>query len=233
MKKLLVILCFTVFGLNLFAQDSQTPNVKNRVDLSLSVGKGTFSVAASGFRLHPVALKKKFYLGYGLRYTGFFGSNKNYITAPAEVSEGNFFKPQNKAKLDTITFATTQANSVNLNVHLAYAINPKLLIGFNIDAIGFSFGSPRGGILQSNGVLSSVQAEVSSFNILLTGDYDKGSLNSEFYGLYALNDKFSLKGGISFIFTEYTTYQKIASNFNNDTFRNKNLGLMLGVAYSL
>ncbi len=233
MKKLFLSLSFSLFSLALFAQNDAEKPVKNLVDLSLSVGQGTFSVAASGFRLHPVALKKKFHLGYGLRYTGFFGSKKEYITAPAEVSEGNLFKPQNKLKLDTITFATTQVNSVNLNVHLAYAINAKLLVGFNIDAIGFSFGSPRGGVLQSGGALSSVQANVSGFNVLLTGDYDKGSLNSEVYGLYMLNDKFSLKGGVSFIFTEYTTLQKVSSNFNNDQFRNKNLGLMLGVAYSL
>ena len=236
MKKLSLTLILSIFSFCLssvlLAQDD-TQTTKNLADLSIGFGKGTFSTAISGFRLHPVALKKKFHLGYGLRYTGFFGSNKEYITAPADVSEGNFLKPQNKAKLDTITFASTQVNSVNLNVHLAYAINPKLLVGFNIDAIGFSVGSPRGGVLQSNGVLSSVQAEVSSFNVLLTGDYDKGSLNSEFYALYALNDKFKLKGGVSFIFTEYTTDKKIASNFDNDQFRNKNLGLMLGVAYSL
>ncbi len=230
MKKLLLLLVCSVLTVNAFAQEDIKP--KNMADLSLSVGKGTFSVAASGFRLHPVALKKKFFLGYGVRYTGFFGSDKQYITAPAEISEGNFFKPQNKLKLDTITFPSTQANMVNLNVHLAYAVSKKLLVGFNIDAIGFSFGGEKSGVLQSGGTLSNVKANVSNFNLLLTGDYDKGSLNSEFYGLYILENGFMIKGGASFIFTEYTTTQKITSNFNNDQFRNKNLGLMLGVVYA-
>ncbi|MDG1098792.1 MAG: hypothetical protein P8O20_05360 [Bacteroidia bacterium] len=85
-------------------------------------------------------------MGYGLRYTGYSGKDNEFITAAAEVSEGNLFKPQNEAKLDTLTM-DGNVGSINAAIYINYALNDKWNIQFNIDAIGFSFGGKKQGLL--------------------------------------------------------------------------------------
>ena len=119
-------------------------------------------------------------------------------------------------------------------MNLRYRFNKKFLIGFNIDAIGFSFGSSKKGNY-INGVEGGMtKAKPTSFNILLTSDNDRGSLNSEFYGKNALNNTWGLKLAAQFHFTEYTTDVKVQQNPEpNNRFRNKSLMIALGVTYQL
>ena len=77
-------------------------------------------------------------------------------------------------------------------------------------------------------------ASPTPFNILLVSDNDRGSLNSEFYGKYLLNEKWAVKLGAQFLFTEYTTQTKVQQFPQaNDRFRNKPLLLCVGVRYKL
>ncbi|TAF35265.1 MAG: hypothetical protein EAZ57_01125 [Cytophagales bacterium] len=223
-----------------FAQsDTPLQSPKGYLDLSLagmssSKNGSVFSSAVSWQRLHGVALKKRFFVGYGARLTSYFGQDGNYITAPAKVSEGNFLKAQNQTKLDTMVFGSGQINSLNLSIHLGYSITPKFTLGFNIDALGFSFGGEKKGTFYalSQGQTPTEQtAKPTSFNLLLTGDYDIGSLNSEIYAAYKLNERLGLRAGLSFLFSEYTTSQKLA--FDNDRFRRKTLAPMLALSYHL
>lgn len=204
------------------------------MDISLGFYQKGFSGAVSWNRLYPIAFKKRFSIGYGVRFTSYFGNEAEFVTAPASVTEGNFFVPQNEVKMDTVLFEQAQTNSLNAAIYLQYRISSKLSVGFNIDAIGFSFGA------QQNGVFSSVsegfaptpvKGKVTSLNLLLTGDYDYGSLNSEIYARYLVGERMALRAGACFLFSEYTTEQKLA--FDNDRFRRKNLGFMLALAYRL
>ena len=230
---------FLLCSFSVFAQENTTeekPSNKIYSDINLGIGiyNNGFAGALAYSRLHPVAFKKRFYIGYGVRFTSYFGNNGNYVTAPADVSEGNFFKPQNEEKLDTLSMPNSQINSLNAAIFLMYKFSNKFSVGFNIDAIGFSFGKEQQSTFYSfsEGIpVTSSTASVTNFNLLLTGDYDIGSLNSEMYAHYDASDKIALRAGVNFIFSEYTTEQKFA--FNNDRFRQKSLGLMLGVDYKL
>lgn len=223
-----------------YSQDkTETETIKTKQtysDINLGVGIYTdgFAGAIAYSRLYPVAFKKRFYIGYGVRFTSYFGTNGDYVTAPADVSEGNFFKPQNEEKLDTLFMSSSQTNSLNAAIFLMYKFTPKFSVGFNIDAIGFSFGKDQTTTFYSyseNIPATNSNASVTNFNVLLTGDYDIGSLNSEIYAHYDASDKIAIRAGANFIFAEYTTDQKFA--FDNDRFRKKSLGLMLGIAYKL
>ncbi len=197
---------------------------------SLSSNALTFSVN----RLHPIAFKGRFSVGYGLRFTGYYGQDNGYVTAPADVSEGNFFKKQNEAKLDALYLTHSSVGFLNAAVYLDYLLSEKLSLQFNIDAVGFSFGADRSGRYEADSEnLSSANeaASVTSVNLLLTGDCDIGSLNSEFSLLYRISDNMILRTGVSFVFTEFTTNNKLA--FNNDRFRKKSLMPMLGFSYLL
>lgn len=234
------ILVLVLFSNYSHAQDNteikQTNLNQIYSDFNLSVGvyQDGFSGAFAYSRLYPVAFKKRFYVGYGVHFTSYFGKDGDYVTAPADVSEGNFFKPQNEEKLDTLFLPNAQTNSLNASIFLMYKFSKKFSVGFNIDAIGFSFGKDQESVFYSyseNISATTSNASVTNFNLLLTGDYDIGSLNSEIYAHYDLNDKIGLHAGASFLFSEYTTDKKFA--FDNDRFRKKSLGLMLGVAYKL
>ncbi len=228
-KVILVVLILNCF--DSFSQKNKTSLAA--FDLSISTNADFASAEAfSWYRIHPLALKNKFSLGYGIRYTAMQNNHQKFVTAPANVSEGNFFKKQNEAKLDSFFVPSSVIFSFNAMIYLHYQINKKLSVSFNIDAIGFSFGKKLNGTFEAyslNQTPSNQNAKVTPFNALLTGDYDWGSLNSEFSVNYKLNDKWVIRPGITFLFAEYTTTNKLT--FNNDRFRKKTLLPMIGLSY--
>jgi hypothetical protein len=226
-----------------FSQEQNAPQRSNSFDLGLSASGGKFSAAASWSRLHGVAIEKRFKVGYGIRFTSFVAANKYYTTAPAKYTSpvqnlGTIFSKNIDANIDTITTATASTNSLNLAVYLQFDISPKLDAGFNIDAVGLSFGPKK----QFNIISSTFdpnQAPVQSgsptrFNLLLTSDNDIGSLNSEFYLRYWVTEKVGLRLGFTFLFSEYRTDNELSFNGGqvvNDRYRYKAGMALLAVSF--
>lgn len=228
MKNIMFILIVFLMGHGVARAQSNDANV----DFSMGFGNGFAAPAISWSQSHPVLLNGKFRLGYGVRTTFFFGSKLDYVTAPGSVTEGNFFKAQNEEKMDTLALPNPNTNSINAAIYLLYQLNDKWSFGFNIDLIGFTFGNDQAGVFRAdsqNGSVNEVMASPTNFNLLLTGDYDIGSLNSEFYGQYQISEQLGIRAGLSFVFSEYTTDQPLT--FDNDRFRNKSLGGLLAVNY--
>jgi hypothetical protein len=209
----------------------------NAADLSLSSNFKQSAVSGSVYHKHQFGKRKRLEIGYGLRYTGNFGSNSNFITAPAKLTSGNaglgvIFSEILVSNLDTIIFEKHQVNSLNLAVYLGFQLSEKIGLAFNIDALGFSFGSNQTADYntskrtQSPNKNSKQPAKVTGFNALLTSDNDLGSLNSELLLRYKINPKFDFKVGATFVFTEYTTYENLY--LDNNRFRNKSLQPMIG-----
>ena len=227
--------CMIAFAFGTSAQEDE-PSFSDKpvlaVDATLASNFTGNALALSTHRMHPIAFGNRFEVGYGLRFTGFYGQRNGFVTAPASVSEGNFFKKQNEAKLDTLYLPNSSVGSVNLAIFLAYRISPKITAEFNIDAVGLSFGADRSGEFQAESQQAStsgVSAYVTPYNLLLTGDYDIGSLNSELSLNIQVSDHLWVRPGVSFLFTEFTTYTPLA--FDNDRFRKKSLLPMIGISY--
>jgi hypothetical protein len=207
-------------------------------DVAVSFGSG-FAPTLSYSQLYG----KKFKYGLGLRFTSFIAGQTDLITAPAKLTAGKesfaaFFEPKKiTTQLDTLGLSNVQSNALNLNIQLQYSITSKIEVGFNIDAVGLSFGGKQTGTFiakqtdaQGKANNNKVQtASPTTLNLLLVSDSDIGSLNSELYGRYWLNDKFGIRAGLSFQFVEYTATQKLA--FDNDRFRGKFLQPMIAVSY--
>ncbi len=183
--------------------------------------------------------KQKLGLGIGGRFTSYLAANQYYVTAPAQLTSGStgpliIFKDNITANMDTFLIKSPQVNSINLSINIDYQLSKKITAGFNIDAIGFSFGGSRNGNYINGASGKMVSATPTTFNILLISDNDRGSLNSEFYGKYFLNDQWAVKLGAQFLFTEYTTQTQVQQFPQaNDRFRNKSLLLCAGVSYKL
>ena len=55
-------------------------------------------------------------------------------------------------------------------------------------------------------------------------------LNSELYFRYWFNQKWAIRAGATFLFTEYTTDKKL--RLDNDRWRNKSLMGLVGITFS-
>jgi hypothetical protein len=226
MKTIFVILfCYSGF---VFAQ-------KNDFDITGAVGKQEGSLSLMYTHVWQLGAKKKFEIGLAGRLTTYLGQNQYYITAPAKLTSGStgplvIFKENITANIDTFLIQSPQVNSLNVTIHLGYQINRKFLVGFNIDAIGFSFGGKRTGSY-INGVLGlREQAKPTTFNLLLISDNDLGSLNSELFLKYQWKETWGIKGGLQFLFTEYTTDTDVQQLPEpNNRFRDKSLLFAFGV----
>lgn len=232
----LTLVVLQLFGSYVFAQ-TQQPKHSILTTFSGSIGAKEQNLSLAIGHNIGIGKLKKFKIGYGLRLNSYFGSAKEYITAPAKLTSsrqdlGTIFSETIESNLDTVSFGTSQVNYLNLFINLEYQIAPKWALGFNIDAAGFSFGGNQKGILTTsldgkNG--TSVTAKPTTSNLLLTSDNDIGSLNSELFVRYKLTNKWALQGGITFLFTEYKTSEKVV--LDNDRFRHKSLMGMVGISY--
>ena len=195
-------------------------------ELGGAIGSSVGSISASGFQNFGIGSKKKFYVGTGVRFTTFFGSNVNFTTAPADLTSDD-------KNVDTLLAPSPGVNSLNLTINLGYKISEKFDVGFNIDAICISFGPTGSPSYIRNGKSVQSSASPTSPNILLVGDNDKGSLNSHLFVRYKLSDHLGLKVAYQFLFNELTTTTKIQTSPSaNDRFRAKSTMVYVGLNYN-
>ena len=208
-------------------------------DVTFSIGSHQGSVSIAYGYDWRLGKRQKFGLGIGGRFTSYVGQNQYYETAPAKLTSGStgpgvLFENTIAANIDTLLISSPQVNMLNVFIHLSYPLGKKFLIGFNIDAIGFSFGGSRQANYINGSAGSITSAKPTTFNLLLVSDNDLGSLNSELYGTYPLNDRLNIKAGVQFLFTEYTTPTQVQQTPEpNDRFRLKSLMFCVGLRYQL
>lgn len=195
-------------------------------ELGGAVGSSVGSISASGFQNFGIGSKKKFYVGTGVRFTSFFGTNVNFTSAPPDFTADD-------KNVDTLLAPSPGVNSLNLMISLGYKISEKLDVGFNIDAIGFSFGPTGSPSYIRNGKSVASSASPTSTNILLVGDNDKGSLNSHLFVRYKIAEKLGIKLAYQFLFNELTTTTKIQTIPSaNYRFRAKSGMIYVGLNYN-
>jgi hypothetical protein len=237
-KKLISTVFVSVILMGVHAQKS---NVDKYAAFTVAFGSKQFSTALSYQHLWKLGKNQKLAIGGGVRLTNHFGNNLYYTTAPAKLTSGKtgpsvFFADDIPQNIDSVLFKKSQVNALNLSINFSYNVYKKITLGFNIDAIGFSFGGKQNGFyLGNNGIGAATTAKPTGFNALLISDNDRGTLNSEFYAQYKMNDKWGVKLGFQYLFTEYTTDTKVQTTPDgqkNDRFRSKGSGISLGVTYS-
>ena len=163
--------------------------------------------------------KQRFMAGLGIRHSSHFFKNRDFITAPARFTS-------DEKNLDTLALSGS-LHSVNLALDLRYCLNSTFALGFNIDLTGLSFGPEQKGKLKEFTEL----AEPTKFNFLLVDDNDIGTINSEFYLACTITEHLVGKVAFSYVYTEFTTAEKYITVIDNDRYRNKSMGLALGLQY--
>jgi hypothetical protein len=207
------------------AQKMGNPKTQQFADLSFGFGNKQGSIVGGYFYNRNLGKGKKFFIGTGVRFSTFYGTAVNFTSAPASLAG-------DKLKEDTLLAPKPAAYALNVLINLGYNITPKLQAGFNIDLIGASFGPEGSPVFISNGVVTSTKAKPAGFNVLLVGNNDRGSLNSEFYARYKITEKFGVKLAYQYLFTELVTTTKVQTLPDaNDRFRNKAGLINIGFSY--
>jgi hypothetical protein len=226
-KALMLAIACSFFAFEVMAQEKSSYQSTSTFDVAASAGTGTFSGSLSWSNVHRLTKKlPNLKVGYGVRFTTFVAANKFYVTAPAKFTSpiqnlGTIFSETIEKNIDTITTATTLTNSLNLAIYIQYSITPKIDVGFNIDAVGFSFGPKKQFNVISN-VFDPNQSPVPT-----------GS-PTRFFLRYWISKKIGLRAGYTFLFGEYKLDTKLsfdAGRIMNDRYRYKASMLMLGVTY--
>jgi hypothetical protein len=173
MKYLLIVVCFVTSG-PLFSQ----PSIKE-IDFTGAVGKYEGSLSMMYTHGWRFGKNKKFEFGLAGRFTSYLGQNQYYITAPAELTSGStgpgvIFKENIPENIDSLLINWPQINALNLALHLGYQLNSRFSLGFNIDAIGFSFGQQKSGSYINGTYGQQTDAKPTSLNLLLVSDNDLG-----------------------------------------------------------
>ena len=238
--KCLILACIFSSCLPIIAEDTELSGYKlnNNFDVSLSYSGNQSSIVLSWVKFHSIIKKKRFKIGYGIRFTSQFGKNLDYITAPAKLTSKQkgpqvLFSESFPENIDTFKIYSTQYNALNININLQYTIKQKIDVGFNIDTIGTSFGKETQGTYishQSSDNSKEFTSSPTKLNALLVIDNDIGMLNSELYVRYWFKPKRAIRAGASFLFTEYTTDAKLI--LDNDRWRNKSLMSLVAITFS-
>jgi hypothetical protein len=241
MKKIWVTACFASASLLLTAQEAVPGAVNRFLDFSAAAGQSQGTAALSFINNWRIGRKRKWEAGVGLRYTGYAGRDRDFITAPGRYSRSTttpfliVLSGQETQNWDTLTVFHPLVHVINLSANFGYAFSQSFSAGFNIDLIGFSFGKSKDAVLAGDGKLQTEpSAKPTAFNLLLTGDNDRGSLNSEFFLKYALSPRIAVKAVYQFYFAEYTTgsvYQQEADGGRVYRFRNKVNAFGAGLSY--
>lgn len=241
--RIICLLCLFASSVTLHAQQIEPAKTNQFIDLAGTIGSSQGSGALSYVYNWRIGKKRKIEAGLGLRLTSVAGTKLTYTTAsPARLTRSFttpfliFFAGQKTENWDTLTVQRLFVNALNVTINLGYNFTPKISAGFNIDLIGASLGQKSSSVFQSNGSTSTDAAsKPTAFNLLLTGDHDHGSLNSEFFLKYQINDKWGVRAIYQFLFSEYTAgsvRQTAADGTVIDRFRNKANNFGLGVSYS-
>ncbi len=237
MKKVLVLL-FSV-GLATQSNAQKSKQIDKSISFTAAFGSSEFSTSFAYEHIWKLGKKNKFGIGTGVRLTNYFGTDKHFTTAPAILTSGKtgpgvFFSEDIPQNIDSVFFKKAQTNSLNISINFDYSIHKKITLGFNIDAVGFTFGASQNGqyFANNNAPAVAVTAKPTGFNLLLISDNDLGSLNSELYAKYKFNKKWGAKLGFQFLFSEYTTTTEVQTTpggDKNDRFRNKSGGISFGI----
>jgi len=234
MKKISLLLASVFLGTLLSAQTSNHPNYS--VDLGIGIGQ----VSSGGLMFRKnfyLGAKRKLIVSPGIRVGYANAQSVDYITAPADLTS-------EEKNVDTVAFGGTAILSTNLAINLGYQVNDKLSLIFDIDIFGLSFGKEQTGTFRPGSNSSNAtganqvwkqpstgyKASPTSTNLLLVGDRDLGSLSSAFTLNYKVMDALSIKLGAGFLFTEYTTTNKLGVPAN-DRWRAKSLQGVIGASY--
>ncbi len=230
MKKGLTVAIALLFGMFLHVQTTHAQELKNpnnSIELGVGFTSGGFIGGVGYFQDWGVLKNKALRLGYGVRFTGFSGSDGNHASAPPAFWNDETMR-------DSLFVGSPQMNNIALYIGASYLIADRFELGFNIDALGYTFGGDKEAThtaTSGNGAETATTVNPGSITALLWGPNDIGMVRSDFFVGYKFNDNWKARVGFGPLFTEYRTETELQEG--NTRYRGTYGMISLGAVYSL
>lgn len=192
-------------------------------NLSIGVGSSYQIVSPSYFHTWKVGKRRALQLSYGIRHSHYFGKDVTHRSAPPE-----FYGDE--ALEDSVFVGDPKMGNITLFIGASYLIKNRVELGFNIDAIGYTFGGDRDAIFTSSGVETPVTVSPNSITALLVGANDIGMLKVEIFAGYKFNSRWTARIGVNNLFTEYRTPTELQAG--NTRFRAEGTAFMVSGTYT-
>lgn len=208
MKKLAGLVGLILVTIVATAQDFVKTGLQQSADVAFG-SNGEHSIGSLSY-WHSWGVggeKKHFQLSYGLRFS-FAGLNgaEFYSAPPAYYMI--------EEETDTLQLTTASQNNLVLALGATYQIRERFELGFNIDAVGYTFGATQTATFLGNGATVEDEVSPNQVTALLVGANDIGMVKSEFYVAYWLNEKWMLRAGTGGLFAEYKTSKELQEGNN-------------------
>ncbi len=156
--------------------------------------------------------RQRFNVGFGLRANVFFTKKRYYSTSSPELIA------QNPGGADSLYFNKIQTNTLNGYFVAQFNIKPGVDIYFTTDIGGINFGDGRKGEFlsyETNPVFTAAgeyNTEPYAFNLNIPINNSYGSLLTEVYGQFRVNETISWRLGVSHLRSEYVTTVDVPRN---------------------
>lgn len=179
--------------------------------------------------------KQHFCVGGGLRFQSFFTKDRFYSTSSVELAA------LNRGGADSLFFTKIQNNTLNAFLTLQFHIKPGVDIYINTDIGGINFGDRRTGAYvsyENNPDFNTSNpnfpvdygTEPYAFNLNLYNQ-SYGTVMSEIYGSFKINELVGWRLGVQNYRNEYVT--NIEVPFNGKRFSQSNWMATLGLTFDL
>ncbi|MGV3559092.1 hypothetical protein [Larkinella arboricola] len=244
-----VTLLFTLISAAAFSQSPTSSRLSSGVDVGAAFKKDYLVPSITYYEMLNLDANQIFSIGWTVKAGAFYGSNLEYLTAPAKLTrEKTGFQALGAslvpANIDTMQFDRVSVTSVNFGLRAQVKLGP-VEIGAGADLLGIAFGKNREGNYKSstgtfrytdkNNVVDTVSfvkfplqyAQPQRINARLLGDNNRGALSSEVYVRLRVMRRMSIKAGYQWITTEMRASNE---NLENDNRRFRNRASMTYVA---
>lgn len=213
-----------------FAQDSEelTKPAQSFVEAGIGFNSNHTVLSAGYYRAWRLSESKSFfdkmYIGTGGRFSGFGAKEVRFTSAPRGLYRTN--------NADSIFTPAPAIYAINIFLNLGYQINENFQAGFDIDLAGLSFGPNGSPTYISNGVPQTAKVNPTPVNVLMVGANNRGSLLSNLYLRYKINNRWGVRASYQTFYAEITTEELLQTvPENNKRFRHTTKLLGLGVNY--
>ncbi|WP_461137753.1 hypothetical protein [Spirosoma pomorum] len=238
MKKFLVTL-FTLISISGFAQSPVSARLSSGFDLGMAYTKNRYNPSIAYYQLINIRESKIFSLGWTARLGAFYGDNIDFYTAPPRLTReksglGALWSPLVDQNIDRVRFDYMTATSLNFGIRGRIKLS-WIELGASADLLGLTLGKSRTGIYQSaagrfskdptitipfSGTNALQNGSPATGNLRLLGDNDQGSLSTEVFARFYINQRVAIKAGYQW----QTTEMRMANRdviADNNRFRNR------------
>lgn len=235
-KRILLFLLISIVAAPSFGQNMRKKLKKRTAEACVYGNVGYYgnphwSAGANIHYLHGIGRKKQtFSVGMGIRANMFNTKKRDYTTSSQYLSSIN------PGGADTLYMPKVQTNTLNAYIALKIHIKQGVDVFFNTDIGGINFGDGKTGYFKSyetNPLPPGLpyRTEPYAFNLNLANYESYGSIMSEMYGSFRLNNVLYWRLGFNYFRNEYKVDRSIP--MNGKRFYQNHWMVMSGLAFDI